>query len=143
MSLFNPISKKDMLKNVQTTLQLSSFHMLARLCSKSFMLGFSSTCTENFQMYKMDFKKAEEQEIQLPTFVGSNSAKEFQKTIYFCFTDYTKTWTVWITTNCRKFLRHRSTGPPYLSPEKPVCASKGTVRTRQGKRNHFQIGKGI
>ena len=94
-------------------------------------------------MYKMDFKKAEEQEIQLPTFVGSNSAKEFQKTIYFCFTDYTKTWTVWITTNCRKFLRHRSTGPPYLSPEKPVCASKGTVRTRQGKRNHFQIGKGI
>ena len=34
--------RKAMLKNVQTTIQLSSFHMLARLCSKSFKLGFSS-----------------------------------------------------------------------------------------------------
>ena len=29
-------------------------------------------------------------------------AKEFQKNIYFCFTDYTKVF-VWITTNCGKF----------------------------------------
>ena len=29
-------------KNVQTTIQLCSFQMLARLCSKSFRLGFSS-----------------------------------------------------------------------------------------------------
>ena len=34
--------RKAMLKNVQTTIQLSSFHMRARLCSKSFKLGFSS-----------------------------------------------------------------------------------------------------
>ena len=31
-------------------------------------------------------------------------AREFQKNIYFCFTDYTKA-IVWITTNCRKFLK--------------------------------------
>ena len=31
-------------------------------------------------------------------------AREFQKNIYFCFTDYTKTF-VWITTNCGKFLK--------------------------------------
>ena len=30
-------------KNVQTTVQLHSFHILARLYSKSFKLGFSST----------------------------------------------------------------------------------------------------
>ena len=29
-------------KNVQTTVQLCSFHMLTKLCSKSFKLGFSS-----------------------------------------------------------------------------------------------------
>ena len=29
-------------------------------------------------------------------------AREFQKNIYFCFTDYTKAF-VWITTNCGKF----------------------------------------
>ena len=32
-------------------------------------------------------------------------AREFQKNIYFCFIDYAKTLTVWITTNCGKFLK--------------------------------------
>ena len=31
-------------------------------------------------------------------------AKEFQKNIYFCFIDYTKTF-VWITRNCGKFFK--------------------------------------
>ena len=30
-------------------------------------------------------------------------AREFQKNIYFCFIDYAKPWTVWITINCGKF----------------------------------------
>ena len=58
-------------KNVQTTVQLCSFYMLARLFSKSFKLGFSSTWTENFQIYKLGLEKAEKPEIKLPTFVGS------------------------------------------------------------------------
>ena len=32
-------------------------------------------------------------------------AREFQKNIYFCFIDYANTLTVWITTNCGKFIR--------------------------------------
>ena len=56
-------------KTVQTTIQLCSFHMLVRLCSKSFKLGFSSMSTENFQMYKLGLEKAEEPEIKLPTFI--------------------------------------------------------------------------
>ena len=32
-------------------------------------------------------------------------ARELQKNIYFCFTDYAKALTVWITTNCEKFLK--------------------------------------
>ena len=30
-------------------------------------------------------------------------AKDFQKNIYFCFIDYAKPLTMWITTNCGKF----------------------------------------
>ena len=30
-------------------------------------------------------------------------AREFQKNIYFCFIDYAKALTMWITTNCGKF----------------------------------------
>ena len=32
-------------------------------------------------------------------------AREFQKNIYFCFIDYAKHLTVWITTNCGKFFK--------------------------------------
>ena len=31
-------------------------------------------------------------------------ARDFQKSIYFCFIDYVKTLTVWITTNSGKYL---------------------------------------
>ena len=32
-------------------------------------------------------------------------AREFQKNIYFCFNDYAKALTVWITINCGKFFK--------------------------------------
>ena len=32
-------------------------------------------------------------------------AREFQKNIYFCFIDCAKSFTVWITKNCGKFLK--------------------------------------
>ena len=63
--------RRAMPKNVQTTVELYSFHMLARLGSKSFKLGFSSTWTENFQIFKVGFKEAEEPNIKLPTCTGS------------------------------------------------------------------------
>ena len=38
--------RKATQKNVHTTIQLRSFHMLERLCSKSFKTGFNSTWTK-------------------------------------------------------------------------------------------------
>ena len=93
--------------------------MLEKLLSKSFKLGFSSIWTENFQMYKMDLEKAEEPEIKLPTSAGSQKAKQFQKNIYFCFTDYKKTLTV-DHNKLENFWRDENNKSPYLSPEIPV-----------------------
>ena len=56
-----------MSKNVQTTIQLLSFHMLVKLCSKS----PSSIQTDNFQMFKLDLKKAEKPETKLSISIGS------------------------------------------------------------------------
>ena len=56
-------------------------------------------------MLKLDFKKAEEPEIKLPTSTGSLKKQESsRKNIYFSFIDYAKVF-VWITTNCGKFLK--------------------------------------
>ena len=41
-------------------------------------------------MFKLDWEKAEEPEIKLPTSSGSSKKQEFQKNIYFCFIDYAK-----------------------------------------------------
>ena len=35
----------------------------------------------------------------------TDKAREFQKNIYLCFSDYAKAFTMWITTNCGKFLK--------------------------------------
>ena len=35
-------------------------------------------------------------------------AREFQKNIYFCFLNYAKPLTVWITINCGKFWKRRA-----------------------------------
>ena len=50
-------------------------------------------------------------------------AREFQKKIYSASLTTVKLLTVWITTNCGKFLKRCNTRPPYLTPEKPVCRS--------------------
>ena len=42
----------------------------SKVILKIIKLGFNSTQTENFQMYKMDLEKAEEPKTKLPTFVG-------------------------------------------------------------------------
>ena len=74
----------------------------------------NSTWTNYFQMFKVDFKKAGEPEIKLPTSAGSSKKQEFKKNIYFCFIDYAKRLTLWITTNCGKFFKrweYRTTWP--------------------------------
>ena len=100
--------RRAMPKNAQTTIELSSFHMPARLCSKSFKLGLSSTWTENIQMYKLGLEKAEEPEIKLPTFAGSwrkqGSSRKTSTSVSFILL---KPLIVWVPTNCGKFLKKR------------------------------------
>ena len=96
--------RKVMSKNVQAAIQLHSFHMQARLCLKSFKLGFSGMCTKNFQMFKLDLEKAEEPEIKLPTSIGSSKKQESSRKTSALFT-MPKPLTVWIMTNCGKFLK--------------------------------------
>ena len=81
---------------------------LARFCSKSFKQGFSSTWAENIQMYKVDLEKAKEQEIKFPKFLGSwRKQGNFRKISMSALLTMLKPLSVWITTNCGKFLKRR------------------------------------
>ena len=46
--------------------------------------------TKNFQMYKLDLEKAEEPDVISNIHWITETMREFQKNIYFCFIDYAK-----------------------------------------------------
>ena len=98
----NP-NERAMPKNAQTTKRFPSFHMLVRLCSKSFKLGFRSMWTKNFQMNKLDLGKPEDLESKMSTFVGKQGNS--RKTYISASLTTLKPFTVWITTNYGKLLK--------------------------------------
>ena len=131
-------------KNDQTTIQLCSFHMLARWCSKSFKLGFNSTWPENFQIYKLDLEKAEEPEIKLLTCIGSEKRQDnSRKTSTSASLTMIKPFTVWITTNWKIF--EEMGIPDHLTCllRNLYAGQEATVRTGHGRTDWFQIGKGV
>ena len=136
--------RKAMPKNAQTTAQLHTSHTLAKKCSKLSKSDFNSTWTVNFQMFKLDLKKAEEPEIKLPASVTSLKKQESsRKTSTFALFTMAKPLTVWITTNW-KILQELGI------PDHMTCllrnlyaGQEATVRIGHGTINWFQIGKGV
>ena len=60
----------------------------------------------NFQIFKLNLEKAEKPEMKLPTSIGSSKKQESsRKTSTSALLTIPKPLTVWITTNCRKFLK--------------------------------------
>ena len=97
---------KKMPKNVQTTAQLQSFHMLAKYCSESSMPGFNSTWIENFPDVQVGFRKGRGTRDQLPTFIGSQKKQEIsKKKSTSALLTMLKPLILWITTNCGKFFK--------------------------------------
>ena len=98
----------------------------------------------NFQMFKLDLEKAEEPEIKLPTSVGSEKAREFQKIIYFCFIDYAKAFDCVDHNKLWKILKEMGI-PDHLTCllRNLYAGQETTVRTRHGTTDWFQIEKGI
>ena len=117
--------RRIVLKNVLTTGQLHSSSMLVREGLKSCMLGFSIMQTRNFQMFKLCLEKAKESDIKLPTFAGLQRKQgDFRKTFISVSLTTLKPLTMWIMTNCGKFLMRWEYQTIYLASEKPVCGSR-------------------
>ena len=98
----------------------------------------------NFQMFKLDFEKAEEPEIKLPTSAGSLKKQERSRKISTsALLTVPKPLTLWTTTNW-KILKEMGI------PDHLTCLlrnlyedQEATVRTGYGTTDWFQIGKGV
>ena len=88
-SAFIPIPKKDNAKECSKYCTI----VLISCTSKAMLKILQATLQQyvNFQMFKLELKKAEEPEIILSTSIGSSKNQESsRKNIYFCFNDYAK-----------------------------------------------------
>ena len=70
-------------------------------------------------------------------------AREFQKNIYFCFSDYAKAFDCVDHNKLWKILKDGNTRPPELPPHKLYAGQEATVRTGHGTTDWFQIRKGV
>ena len=88
----------------------------------------------NFQMFKLVLEKAEEPE----------KAREFQKNIYFCFTDYAKVFDCVDDNKLRKILKEMGI-PDHLTCllRNLYAGQEAIVRTGYGTTDCFQIGKEV
>ena len=87
-------------KNVQTTTQLHSFHMLARLCAKS------SSMNQELPDVQAGYRKGRGTRDQIANIHWIiDKAKSFRKTSTSVLLTMPQTMTVWIKTNGGKFFK--------------------------------------
>ena len=98
---FHSNPKETMPKNAQTTAQLHSSHTLKILQAR-----LQQYMNHELPDVQAGFREGRGTRDQIANILWIiEKGREFQKNIYFCFIDYAKALTVWITTNCGKFLK--------------------------------------
>ena len=77
----------------------------------------------NFQIFKLVLEKQRSQKSNANIRWIIEKAREFQKSIYFCFIDHVKAFDCGSQQTVETFERDGTTRPSDLSLEKPVCRS--------------------
>ena len=143
-SLFIPIPKKGNGK------EWSNYHTIALISRTSqVMLKILQAMLQQYVNHELPdvqagFRKGRRTREQIANICWIiEKAREFQKNINFCFIDYAKALTVWITRNW-KILREMEI-PDHLTCllRNLYAGQEATVRTGHGTSDWFQIGKGV
>ena len=131
-------------KNVQNTVQLCSFCMLPRLCSKFSKPGFNKVNHE-FADVEAGFRKGRGTRDQIIKILWmTEKARQFQKNIYFWFIDYAKAFDCVDHNKLWKILREVGIPDHLTCLLRYLYTGQGaTIRTRHGTTDWFQIGKGL
>ena len=97
--------RKAMPKNAQTTAQIIALILHAiKVMLKILQARLQQSMNCELPDVQAGFRKGRGTRDQIANICWIiKKAREFQENIYFCFIDYTKALTVWITTNCGKF----------------------------------------
>ena len=105
-SVFNPIPKKGNAKECSNYRTITLISHASKIMLKILQARLQQYVNQELPDVQAGFRKCRGTRDQLVNIHWIiKKTREFQKNIYFCFTDYAKALTVWITTNCGKFLK--------------------------------------
>ena len=114
-SVFIPIPKKGNARECSNYHTIIIISHATKVVLKLLQAMFQQIVSQKLPNVQPGFRKGRGTRDQMANICWIiEKEKEFQKNIYFCFVDYAKLSTVWITTNCGKFLRrweHETTLP--------------------------------
>ena len=132
-------------KNAQTTTQLHSSHTLVKLTLKILQAKLQQYVNNELPDVQAGFREDRGTRDQIATICCIiKKAKEFQKNVYFCFTDYAKAFDCVDNNKLWKILKEMGISDHLTCLMRNLYAGQETtVRTRHGTTDWFQIGKGL
>ena len=103
-SFFIPIPKKGKAKECSNYCTIAHISHTSRVMLKILQARLQQYVNRELPDIQAGFRKGRGTRDQIANILWIiKKAREFQKNIYFCFIDYEKPLTVWITINCGKF----------------------------------------
>ena len=108
-SVFIPIPKKGNAKECSNYHTIALISQASRVMLKILQARLQQYVNRELPNVQAGFRKGTGTRDQIATniLLIIEKAREFQKNIHFCFIDYAKALTVWITTNCGKFFERQ------------------------------------
>ena len=124
-SVFIPIPKKGNAKKCSNYPTTALISYASKVMLKIFQAKLQQYVNREIPDVQARFRKARRTRDQIANICWIiKKAREFQKNIYFCFTDYTKAFDCVDHNKLENSSRDGNTRPPDLFPEKSVCRSR-------------------
>ena len=125
-SVFIPIPKKGNAKECSHNAQLHLSHVLTKYCSKFSKPGFNRMWTINFQMFKLNLEKAEDQKSNCQHPLDHRKSNRVsEKHLLLLYWPCQGLWLCGSPETVENSERDGNTRPPDHPPEKSVCRSGG------------------
>ena len=105
-SVFIPITKKGNVKECSNYCTIALISHASEIMLRILQARLQEYMTYELPDVQAGFRKGRGTRDQIANIrCITEKEREFQKNIYFCFTDYSKASDFWITTSCEKFLK--------------------------------------
>ena len=145
MSIFIPVPKKDNAKECSNYCTIALISHTGKVMLKILQASLQQNVNRELPDVQASFRKGRGTRDQIANIRWIiEKVRQFQKNIYFCFTDYAKAFDCEDHNKLWKSLKEMGI-PDYLTCHlrNLYAGQEATVRTGHGTTDWFQIGKGV